>query len=132
MYEQLAVRQYGPWVTLSPEFSSGSASSMPNSATATVAVDLSLSGAREVEVAWEYTNGGSAPTGNVIMGVYLPVSDSQYATTPTHLFSGTDAANTAMRLVRRLSAADRMQLVLTNQTGQSITSVAIRMRIVRG
>ena len=123
---------YSDWYSLSPSFSNGNASSMPATATATTDIDVSAIGARSIELAWGYTNGGSTPTAPVSVTVARDVDGINYETIPAWSFSETDAANVTIRAKRVITGVDRCRVVLTNNTGQAITNVWIRYRVVRG
>jgi predicted ribonuclease toxin of YeeF-YezG toxin-antitoxin module len=130
--EVIPLRSFGDWATISPTFSAGSAASMTAAATASAEISAGISGATEIELAWEYVNGAGAPTANVAVNVYRAVDDTNYETSSSWLFSETDAAGTTVRAVRRNLVGDRMSVVLTNNTGQTITSVAMRYRLITG
>jgi hypothetical protein len=105
---------------------------MDNAATATLVLDLEDGRAQYVDLAWGFTFGG-APSADAALTVsHSYDGGTNWETTPTHSFVGELSAGVAVKRFRRVGTSDAMRLVLTNSTGEAITSVWMKWRGVRG
>jgi hypothetical protein len=126
------LRDYDGWTVGAPTFSAGNAASMDNAATATLVLDLEDGRAQNLDLAWGFTFGG-APSADAPLTVsHSYDGGTNWESTPTYNFTEATAAGTAVKRFRRIAASDSVKLVLTNSTGQAITSVWMKWRGVRG
>lgn len=126
------LRDYDRWTVGAPTFSAGNAASMDNAATATLVLDLEDGRAQYVDLAWGFTFGGAPSADAALTVAHSYDGGTNWETTPTYSFVGELSAGVAVKRFRRVGTSDAMRLVLTNSTGQAITSVWMKWRGVRG
>ena len=123
---------YEDWVTPTLTFSAGDATTMPNAATAIVTIEPDTVAAKYVDLAWGFTF-EAAPSADASLAVYQSYDGgTNIETNPTYNFVEALSAGNPVKRWRRIAASDAMRLVLTNSTGQDITSVWLKWRGVRG
>lgn len=123
---------YEDWASPTLTFSAGDATTMPNAATAIVTIDPDTMPAKYVDLAWGFTF-GAAPSADAALAVYQSYDNgTNIETNPSYNFTEALSAGNPVKRWRRIAASDAMRLVLTNSTGQDITSVWLKWRGVRG
>lgn len=123
---------YEDWASPTLTFSAGDATTMPNAATAIVTIEPDTMPAKYVDLAWGFTF-GAAPSADAALAVYQSYDNgTNIETNPSYNFTEALSAGNPVKRWRRIAASDAMRLVLTNSTGQDITSVWLKWRGVRG
>ena len=123
---------YEDWDSPTLTFSAGDATTMPNAATAIVTIEPDTMPAKYVDLAWGFTF-GAAPSADAALAVYQSYDNgTNIETNPSYNFTEALSAGNPVKRWRRIAASDAMRLVLTNSTGQDITSVWLKWRGVRG
>ena len=123
---------YEDWASPTLTFSAGDATTMPNAATAIVTIEPGTMPSKYVDLAWGFTF-GAAPSADAALAVYQSYDNgTNIETNPSYNFTEALSAGNPVKRWRRIAASDAMRLVLTNSTGQDITSVWLKWRGVRG
>ena len=123
---------YEDWDSPTLTFSAGDATTMPNAATAIVTIEPGTMPSKYVDLAWGFTF-GAAPSADAALAVYQSYDNgTNVETNPSYNFTEALSAGNPVKRWRRIAASDAMRLVLTNSTGQDITSVWLKWRGVRG
>lgn len=123
---------YEDWASPTLTFSAGDAATMPNAATAIVTIEPDTMPSKYVDLAWGFTF-GAAPSADAALAVYQSYDNGiNIETNPSYNFTEALSAGNPVKRWRRIAASDAMRLVLTNSTGQDITSVWLKWRGVRG
>lgn len=123
---------YEDWDSPTLTFSAGDATTMPNAATAIVTIEPGTMPSKYVDLAWGFTF-GAAPSADAALAVYQSYDNgTNIETNPSYNFTEALSAGNPVKRWRRIAASDAMRLVLTNSTGQDITSVWLKWRGVRG
>ena len=123
---------YEDWDSPTLTFSAGDATTMPNAATAIVTIEPGTMPSKYVDLAWGFTF-GTAPSADAALAVYQSYDNGiNIETNPSYNFTEALSAGNPVKRWRRIAASDAMRLVLTNSTGQDITSVWLKWRGVRG
>ena len=123
---------YEDWDSPTLTFSAGDATTMPNAATAIVTIEPDTMPSKYVDLAWGFTF-GAAPSADAALAVYQSYDNgTNIETNPSYNFTEALSAGNPVKRWRRIAASDAMRLVLTNSTGQDITSVWLKWRGVRG
>lgn len=123
---------YEDWDSPTLTFSAGDAATMPNAATAIVTIEPDTMPSKYVDLAWGFTF-GAAPSADAALAVYQSYDNgTNIETNPSYNFTEALSAGNPVKRWRRIAASDAMRLVLTNSTGQDITSVWLKWRGVRG
>ena len=123
---------YEDWASPTLTFSAGDATTMPNAATAIVTIEPDTMPSKYVDLAWGFTF-GAAPSADAALAVYQSYDNGiNIETNPSYNFTEALSAGNPVKRWRRIAASDAMRLVLTNSTGQDITSVWLKWRGVRG
>ena len=123
---------YEDWASPTLTFSAGDAATMPNAATAIVTIEPDTMPSKYVDLAWGFTF-GAAPSADAALAVYQSYDNgTNIETNPSYNFTEALSAGNPVKRWRRIAASDAMRLVLTNSTGQDITSVWLKWRGVRG
>ena len=123
---------YEDWASPTLTFSAGDAATMPNAATAIVTIEPDTMPSKYVDLAWGFTF-GAVPSADAALAVYQSYDGgTNIETNPTYNFTEALSAGNPVKRWRRIAASDAMRLVLTNSTGQDITSVWLKWRGVRG
>jgi hypothetical protein len=123
---------YEDWASPTLTFSAGDATTMPNAATAIVTIEPDTMPSKYVDLAWGFTF-GAAPSADAALAVYQSYDNgTNIETNPSYNFTEALSAGNPVKRWRRIAASDAMRLVLTNSTGQDITSVWLKWRGVRG
>lgn len=123
---------YEDWDSPTLTFSAGDATTMPNAATAIVTIEPGTMPSKYVDLAWGFTF-GAAPSADAALAVYQSYDNGiNIETNPSYNFTEALSAGNPVKRWRRIAASDAMRLVLTNSTGQDITSVWLKWRGVRG
>lgn len=123
---------YEDWDSPTLTFSAGDATTMPNAATAIVTIEPDTMPSKYVDLAWGFTF-GAAPSADAALAVYQSYDNGiNIETNPSYNFTEALSAGNPVKRWRRIAASDAMRLVLTNSTGQDITSVWLKWRGVRG
>lgn len=123
---------YEDWDSPTLTFSAGDATTMPNAATAIVTIEPGTMPSKYVDLAWGFTF-GAVPSADAALAVYQSYDNgTNIETNPSYNFTEALSAGNPVKRWRRIAASDAMRLVLTNSTGQDITSVWLKWRGVRG